>query len=83
MFDQLRSPLVVEARRKPADHSDRPIRRSQKQRTRIRRHRAAIKRRFHSAAFNASKIKPFRATLCRHRGVPRIVRKSLWHNNSR
>jgi hypothetical protein len=83
MFDQLRSPLVVEARRKPADHSDRPIRRSQKQRTRIRRHHAGIKRRFHSAAFNASKIKPFRATLCRHRSSPLNPQKSLQHNDFR
>jgi hypothetical protein len=63
----------VKARRKPIHHSDRAIRRAQKQRPSIRCHQPGIKRGFHSAPFNGSKIKSFRATLCRHRGSPRIA----------
>ena len=59
VLDQVRASLVVKARRKPIDQSDRTIRRAQKQRASIRRHQAAIKPRFHSTAFNGSKIKPF------------------------
>jgi hypothetical protein len=73
MLDQLWTPLIVKARRKPIHHSDRPIRRSQKQTSRVRRHQPSIKRRFHSAVFNGSKIKQFCATLCLHRGSPRIA----------
>ena len=83
VLDQFRAPLVVKARRKPIHQSDRTIRRSQQQRSGIRRHQAAIKCGFHRAAFDDSKIKAFCATLCRHRGSPRIIRKSLWHNNFR
>ena len=32
------------------------------------------------AALDGCKIEQFCATLCRHRGVPRIGNKSLWHN---
>ena len=80
VLDQLRAPLVVKARRKPIHHSDRTIRRSQQQRSSIRGHQAAIKSGFHRAAFDDSKIKAFCATLCRHRGSPRIIRKLLLHN---
>ncbi len=83
VLNQISPPLVVKARGKPSRHSDRAIRRSQKQRSRIRRHQAGIKCRFHSAAFNGSKIKQFCATLCRHRGAPRIGPKSLQHNDFR
>jgi hypothetical protein len=70
----------MEARGKPIHHSDRPIRRPQQQRARIRRHQAGIKRGFHRAAFNNSKIKAFCATLCRHRGFPSNRVKLLLHN---
>ena len=83
VLDQVRTPLVVKAPRKPSHHSDRSIRGAQKQRARIRCHQAGIKRCFHSAPFNSSKIKQFCATLCRHRGAPRIGPKSLSHNDSR
>ena len=62
MLDQVSPPLVVKARRKPIDHPDRSIRRSQKQRPGVRRHKAGIKSCFHSATFNGSKIKLFCAT---------------------
>ena len=69
VLDQFPSPLVVKARRKPIHQSDRPIRRAQKQSPRIRRYQPGIKRGFHSAAFNHSKIELFCDTLCRHRGL--------------
>ena len=68
VLDQFRPSLVVKARRKPIHHSDRSIRRAQQQRSRVRRHQPGIKCGFHSATFDGSKIKPFCATLCRHRG---------------
>ena len=73
VLDQLRASLVVKARRKPTHHSDRTIGRSQKQPASVRRHQAGIKPRFHSTAFNGSKIKPFYATVRLHRGSPRIA----------
>ena len=63
--------------------TDRAVCRAQQQRPSIRRDQAAIKSGFHRAAIDYSKIKAFRATLCQHRGFPRIVRKTLWHNNFR
>jgi hypothetical protein len=80
VLDQILPPLVVKARRKPIHHSDRTIRGAQQQRSRIRRYQAAIKSCFHSAAIDYSKIKQFRATLCRHRGSPENRAKLLWHN---
>jgi len=77
VLDQLRAPRVVKARCKPSDHSDRAIRGPQQQRASIRRDQAAIKSGFHRAAVHYSKIKAFRATLCRHRGFPRIVPKAV------
>src|SRR6516162_9377159 len=68
MLDQLRSPPVMKARRKPIDQSDRSIRRLQKQRASLRRHQATVKCGFHNPAFNHSKIERFWSTLCRHRG---------------
>jgi hypothetical protein len=83
MLDQVCAPFVVKARRKPIHQSDRPIRRAQKQSPRIRCHQTGIKRGFHSPPFNGSKIEPFRATLCLHRGSFRISSKSLQHNDFR
>ena len=80
MLDQFLPPLVVKARGKSFRQPDRSIRRTQQQRSRVRRHQAGIKRRFHRAAFYHSKFNAFRATFCRHRGAPRIIRKLLWHN---
>jgi hypothetical protein len=34
-------------------------------------------------SFDGCKSKQICATLCRHRGAPRIIRKSLLHNNFR
>ena len=73
VLDQLRAPHVVKARRKPIHHPDRAIGRAQQQRPGVRRDRAAVERRHHRAAFNGFKSKQFRATLCRHRGAPRII----------
>jgi hypothetical protein len=62
--------MIAKAICKAPHQIDRPIGGAQKQRSSIRRHQAGIKGRFHSPAFHHSKIKPFRATLCRHRGIP-------------
>ncbi len=70
MLDQILPAMIAKAIRKAPHHIDRPIGGAQKQRSRIRRHQASIKGRFHSPAFHPSKIKPFCATLCRHRGTP-------------
>jgi len=76
-------PLVVKAGGKPIDQPNCSIRRLEKQRARIRCHRTGIKRGFHSPPLEASKIKAFCDTLCRHRGSPLNPQKSLWHNDFR
>jgi len=83
MFHQILAPVIAKAGRKSIHYADRPIRRAQKQRTRIRRHQPGIERCIHSPPFNDSKIKPFCATLCRHRGFLRIIEKSFSQNNFR
>ncbi|MGY4287269.1 hypothetical protein ACVWXO_006489 [Bradyrhizobium sp. LM2.7] len=83
MLDQVLPAMIAKAIRKAPHQIDCPIRRTQKQRSGIRRHQPAIKGRFHSPAFHHSKIKSFCATLCRHRGAPWIREKSLRHNNFR
>jgi hypothetical protein len=75
--------MIAKAIRKSIHQTDHPIGRAQKQRTRIRCHQSGIKSRFHSAAFHDSKIQPFCATLCRHRGAPRIIAKSFLQKNFR
>ena len=47
------------------------------------RRQAGIKPRFHSTAFNGSKIKPFYATVRLHRGSPQNRLKWLLHNDFR
>ncbi len=83
VLDQLRRA----ARRESRPQTDRSARSPDRSRpeaaARIRGHQPAIKRRFHSAAFDGSKIKPFCATLCRHRGSSFESPKSLPHNNFR
>ena len=83
VLDIFGAALVVKASRKSSHQIDRPIGRSQKQCARIRCHQSGIERRFHTPAFHGSKIKAFCATLCRHRGSPRIDEMSLRHNNFR
>ena len=83
MLDQILPPHVVKARRKPSRHSDHTIRRAQQQCSGVRRDRPAVERRYHFTAFNRCKSKQICATLCRHRGAPRIGKKSLLHNNFR
>ncbi len=83
VLDQFRAPHVVKARGQSIHHPDRAIRRAQQQRSGIRRDRARIERRYHRAAFNRFKSKEIRATLCRHRGAPRIDDELLRHNGFR
>src|ERR1700674_1324298 len=66
-----------EARRKAIDQPDRTIRHSQKQCAGVRRDYSAIKPRDDGAAFYRCKIEQFCVTLCRHRGAPRINKKSF------
>lgn len=80
VLDIFRPPPINEARGKPPD---RPISPAQQQRSRIRRDRAAVKASHNGAAFDRCKLKPFCATLRRHRGAPRIVRKSFSQKNFR
>ncbi len=70
VLDVFPASLIVKARRKPPHQINRSIGRSQKQCTRIRCHQSGIERRFHSPPVHGSKIKPFCATLWRHRGSP-------------
>ncbi len=83
MFDQLLAPCVVKAGGKPLRQFDRMIRRPQKQRAGIRGDRPAVERRHNFASFNRCKSEQICATLCRHRGAPRIARKLLLHNHFR
>jgi hypothetical protein len=83
MLDQVLTAMIAKAIRKTTHQIDHPIGGAQKQRPGIRRHQAAIKGRLHSPAFHPSKIKLLRATLRRHRGVPRIIAKSFSQKNFR
>jgi hypothetical protein len=83
VLDQFRAPHVVKARGQSIHHPDRAIRRAQQQRSGVRRDRARIERRYHRAAFNRFKFKEIRATLCRHRGAPRVDDELLRHNGFR
>jgi hypothetical protein len=80
MLDQRLAPCVVEAPGKPLRQLDRAIGRPKKQRPRIRGDRPAIEAAHNFASFNSCKSKQIRATLCPHRGAPRIARKTLLHN---
>ena len=88
VLDIFRASLIDEASGKAPNQPDRAIRRSQQQGTGIRRDRSTVKSRHHGAAFHRAKLKQFSAnrfcaTLCRHRGAPRIVRKSFSQKNFR
>ena len=83
MLDLRLRPPIDKARGQTIHHPDRPIRRAQQQRPRIRRDRTTVKRRDHLAAFNGFKSKNIRDTLCLHRGSPRIIKKSFSQNNFR
>ena len=65
---------VPETGGKSSHHANRTIRRTQQQRPRIRTDHPAIEGRYDFATFNSSKSKQICATLCRHRGAPRISR---------
>jgi hypothetical protein len=80
VLDKAGPPGVVEAPRQPSNQADRPVRRPQQQRPRIRRHRPAVKRGHHLAAIHACKTKQIQVTLCRHRGVPAFCAKTFSQN---
>jgi hypothetical protein len=83
MLDLRLGSPIDKARCQPIHHPDRPIRRAQQQRARIRCDRTTVKRRNHLAAFGGFKSKHIRDTLCLHRGSPRIMTKSFSQNNFR
>jgi hypothetical protein len=83
MFDQFRPAIISEARGQPINQSDRPIRHPQQQRSGVRGDRSSVKTTHNFAASDESKVKPFCATLCRHRGSSRIIKKSFSQNNFR
>ena len=83
VLDQILAAMIAKAPRKTTNQINRPIGRSQQQASGVRGHQPRIECRFHSPAFDHSKIKPFCATLCLHRGSPSIREKSLLHNNFR
>ena len=70
VFDQIPAPPIDEARRKPINQADRPIRCLQQHATGIRRDRPAIERSDDTTSSNACKVKLRCTTLCRHRGTP-------------
>jgi hypothetical protein len=70
MFDQFLPAIIIETPGKPINQPDYPIRRRQQQGSGVRRDRSPIKTTHNFAASNGSKFKPFRVTLCLHRGVP-------------
>ena len=73
MLDILLTASVTETRSKSGHQPDRTIGRAQQQRSRIRRDHTPVESRYDLASFNGSKSKQICATLCRHRGAPRIV----------
>jgi hypothetical protein len=83
MFHTILAPVIAKTRRKSIHQTDRPIARAQKQSTGVRRHQPGIEGCVHSPPFNDSKIKPFCAILCRHRGFLRIIERSFSQNNFR
>jgi hypothetical protein len=83
MFDQFRLAIIGEARGQSINQSDCPIRRPQQQGSGVRGDRSSVKTTHNFAASDESKVKPFCATLCRHRGSPRIIKKSFSQNNFR
>jgi hypothetical protein len=83
MLDQLRAAVVGEAGSKPIHQANRPVRRSQQQRTRVRRYPPPIERCHHGATRNRCKFKQRRVTLCRHRGTPPLQKKSFSQKNFR
>ena len=70
VLNQLSCPAVRKTISKPLNQADRPVRRSQQQRTRVRGHPAAVKPGHHGTPFDGCKTKQIRATLCLHRGSP-------------
>jgi hypothetical protein len=75
--------LVVTARRKPTDHSDRTIDRAPTVTSRVRCHQTGIERGFHSAAFHGSKNRTVLRYTLSASGFLFSGSKSLQHNDFR
>ena len=83
MLDQLRPPTVAEVPGKAFGQPDRPIGRTEQQRTSIRGDRPAVKPGDHDTPRSLSKFKLLRATLCRHQGIPTNRKRSLLQKHFR
>jgi hypothetical protein len=83
VLDQILAPTIDEAIGTAPNQPDRTICRSQQQRPGVRRDRSSVKPRYNRAAFHSCKFEQFCVTLCRHRGAPRIGKKSFSQNNFR
>jgi putative transposase len=83
VFNEVLAPPVVKTGRESLHHADRTIRRAQQQRTGVRSHWTSVERGHHFASFDGFKFEEIRGTVCRHRGAPRIIDKSLRHNHFR
>ena len=77
VLDLVRRPMVDEAGREPLHQPDRPIRRTQEQRSGIRGDGPAIESGHHGTARDPCKLEAIRATLRRHRGTPPLEPKTL------
>ena len=83
VLDLLGRTLIRKARREPPDQADRPVGGAQEQRPGIRGDGPTVKPSQHGTAFDARKLEPIRATVCRHWGDPPRRLKVLQHNNFR
>ncbi|ESX23341.1 hypothetical protein X765_29085 [Mesorhizobium sp. LSHC440B00] len=76
MLDRCRPAGIHETAGKAADQPDRPVRQPQQKRAGIGGDSSTVKTDYDGAPFNRCKIKPFRYTLCLHRGIP-LLKVSL------
>jgi len=83
MLDIARVAPIGEASGEPANQRQAAVDLSQQQRTSVRCDVAAVETSHHSPPFDYFKFEQLRSTLCRHRGVPRIGKKSFSQNNFR
>ena len=83
VLDQVLTAPIAKAGGEAVEQPHRSVRRTQKQRTGIRRDRPAAKIGHHNAAIDPSEVERILDTLCRHRGNPSIQLKSFSQNNFR
>jgi hypothetical protein len=77
MLDECRIAHISEAAGQLARQSDHPVRRTEQERSGIRGHPPAVKRRHHRTAFYTCKFEQAWATLCGHRRAPPVSAKGF------